>query len=285
MIAKIHPAFWSHPEVESLDTEAKLACLWLLTNSGTTILGLCKVSNRRFTFETGAQPSALDRAVKAMPHTFQRFGDTIYIRNFIRKQFGSGAQLQRNNVWKSIKSALEAVREDVVRQALCEDYPEFSSTSEAPPKGVQRGTKAQRERERTREREGGLGGEAPTDDEWTLCTAKARIVLGHLGMKSGAKFSESVECLEPIAERLFELQATAEGEDLPTRLRNATDDCKRMVTRCVAVFKGDPVMDKCMTPAHLFGARFHGYLAQRDMPVPPRNGKAEPRFVSGGGNH
>lgn len=43
-----------------------------------------------------------------------------------------------------------------------------------------------------------------------------------------------------------------------------------MVTRSVAMFKGDSVMDKCLTHGHLFGPKFHGYYGQRNMPVPSK---------------
>jgi uncharacterized phage protein (TIGR02220 family) len=125
-------------------------------------------------------------------------------------------------------------------------------------KGIQ--TPQEKERERDTEKDS----QAPTEEQWTESTSRARIALGYLGQKSGARFMESASNLDPISERIFET-----GLDL--------DGIKKMIDRCVAMFKGDSVMEKCLTPRHLFGEKFHGYYGQRDMTPPQKNGATNKR--------
>ena len=56
----IDQSFWSDPDIEAAKTGVKLAALWLITNTQTSLLGVCGASAARFTFETGLPPEALD---------------------------------------------------------------------------------------------------------------------------------------------------------------------------------------------------------------------------------
>jgi hypothetical protein len=59
MKPKIDPEFWSDPEIELLTPEQKPAMLWILTNPQMNVCGFCKVSPRRFAFDTGLKEEAL----------------------------------------------------------------------------------------------------------------------------------------------------------------------------------------------------------------------------------
>ena len=132
----IDPAFWSDPDIEGAKSGVKLAALWLITNPQTSILGLCNASPLRFTFETGLPATALESALEALPRAFKRFGSVVFVRNYVRHQFGNGDKLIRNNFFVALKSKFEAVREEELRKAILFDYPEFDKPSISPPEGL-----------------------------------------------------------------------------------------------------------------------------------------------------
>ena len=132
----IDPAFWSDPDIEGAKSGVKLAALWLITNPQTSILGLCNASPLRFTFETGLPATALESALEALPRAFKRFGSVVFVRNYVRHQFGNGDKLIRNNFFVALKSKFEAVREEELRNAILSDYPEFDKPSISPPEGL-----------------------------------------------------------------------------------------------------------------------------------------------------
>lgn len=132
----IHPSFWSDPEIEQQPSDIKLCALWLITNSQTSVIGICEASPRRFVFETGLKATVLDRVCEALPGTFTRFGSSILIRNFIRHQFGTGEALTKNNYFKAMVRTYRSVRENDVRKAVLAEYPEFESAEEGLSKGL-----------------------------------------------------------------------------------------------------------------------------------------------------
>lgn len=136
----IDQAFWSDPDIERSKPGVKLAALWLITNSQTNLLGICGASESRFTFETGLEKEALGKALEALSKSFVRVGPVIFLRNYVRHQFGAGDQLTRNNFFKPLKSLFTAVKDDALRKLILEEYPEFESAhgraSEALPKGL-----------------------------------------------------------------------------------------------------------------------------------------------------
>ncbi len=52
----IDQSFWSDPDIEAAKTGVKLAALWLITNTQTSLLGICGAS---------AAPWRVDRSVSA----------------------------------------------------------------------------------------------------------------------------------------------------------------------------------------------------------------------------
>lgn len=130
----IDPAFWSDADVEQCGPACKLAALWLITNSQTTVIGVCRASSARFTFETGLDAAILSETVEAMPRTFRRFSDAIFVRTYIRRQFGTGEKLVKNNFFVTLRSAFEAVRDQKLSSAILSEYPEFGES----PKGFSR---------------------------------------------------------------------------------------------------------------------------------------------------
>jgi len=132
----IDPAFWSDPDIESAKPGVKLAALWLITNSQTSILGICGASPSRFEFETGLKSDALSAVVEALPRAFKRFGGVIFIRNYVRHQFGTGEKMMKNNFFVALKSAFLSVKDDDLRGFILAEYPEFQQALQRACQGL-----------------------------------------------------------------------------------------------------------------------------------------------------
>ena len=140
----INQAFWSHPDIEASASESKLAALWIITNSQTSLLGICTATPGRFAFETGLPAETLAAVLQALPGIFLRFGHAIFIRGYIRHQFGIGEKLARNKFFLSLRSQFAAVKDAELREAIAAEYPELprllhSSPSKGlptPPQGL-----------------------------------------------------------------------------------------------------------------------------------------------------
>lgn len=140
----IDSSFWSDPDIESSKPGVKLAALWLITNSQTTLLGICGASTARFEFETGLKPEALEGALQALPRAFKRFGSVIFLSRYIHHQFGRGDKLKKNNFFVALRSLFDAVKDEELRDFILFEYPEFKP-SITPPQGL---TKPKEGRER-----------------------------------------------------------------------------------------------------------------------------------------
>lgn len=130
----IDQAFWSDPDIEGAKAGVKLTALWLITNSQTNLLGVCGASESRFRFETGLDDKALTSTLEALPRAFVRVGGVIFVRNYVRHQFGSGDKLKRNNFFVALKSLFLGIKDDRLRDLIVTEYPEFK---EALAKGFE----------------------------------------------------------------------------------------------------------------------------------------------------
>jgi len=128
MDATIKSSFWTDDRLEEQPPEIKLACLWLITNPSRDLCGFTRVSNKRFTFETGLSPNILEGACKALPSSFVSLGGGVYfVAHFLRHQFGKGGHLSLRN-----KVLVAAVRHAASLPAKLADvffaaYPELAN--------------------------------------------------------------------------------------------------------------------------------------------------------------
>ncbi len=169
----IASSFWSDRDIEGCDATTKLTALWLITNSQTSILGICSVSDARFKLETGLEPEGLQRALEALPRAFTKVGDSIFIRNFIRHQFGTGDKLMKNNFFVSLKSAFLSVKDSQLRDEILSEYAEFGQALTKPFEGL---TKPQGKEREGKDGEKRVKGEKQIDETfaqfWTLYPKK-----------------------------------------------------------------------------------------------------------------
>lgn len=176
----ISPEFWDDDVVRSMDPEEKLAFLWLLTNSKRSILGVTEISERKFTEETGISAEALRRAL-ARHKGLRRASTCVWVRAWIKWQFGRGRLLVRNNICSSILKALEELQIDELVDEILEEYPELQKpymdwracvglkALRSPPKGSREYESPPKGKEKEKEKEkvqGVQGDEIPTKAEW-----------------------------------------------------------------------------------------------------------------------
>jgi hypothetical protein len=124
MDAKISPNFWA--DMEEHPMEVKLTFLWALSNPETaaSMLGLFTWRPRRFTCDTGLEPSWFLRTVEALPRAFVMIGDRVWLRHFIAYQLGRGAPLIKNRTFGGLVNRFEALPKPF-HTPILEEYPEF----------------------------------------------------------------------------------------------------------------------------------------------------------------
>lgn len=132
----IDQAFWSDPDIEGSKAGVKLAALWLITNSQTNLIGICGASMGRFEFETGLKSEALTSALEALPRAFVKVGSVIFVRNYIRHQFGSGDKLKRNNFFVALKSLFLSIKDEALKSLVLQEYPEFEEALQRASQGL-----------------------------------------------------------------------------------------------------------------------------------------------------
>lgn len=132
----VDQSFWSDPDIEGQKAGVKLAALWLITNSQTSLLGLCGASDQRFKFETGLPSEALESAIKALPRSFIRIGGVVFLRNYVRHQFGTGDKLTRNNFFVALKSLFLSIKDADLQAEVLKEYPEFTEALQRASEGL-----------------------------------------------------------------------------------------------------------------------------------------------------
>jgi hypothetical protein len=148
MDAKLTAQFWTNRDVVELDKDAKLAAVWMISNSGVNLAGYAEVSDKVFRFETEVDTEAMGRALTGLGESFVRCERGYWMRNFIRMQLGEGDSLLRNAMCGPLLRDMKTMPRVVVELVL-EEYPELrarwekvlsegvsSSPSQAPRGGL-----------------------------------------------------------------------------------------------------------------------------------------------------
>lgn len=166
MNATIKSSFWTDDRLEETSPEIKLAVLWLITNPARDLCGFVRVSNKRFTFETGLPASSLDGASKAMPSSIRKLsGGVWFVANFLRHQFGKGGLLNgKNKVLIAARRHAESLPSAML-EVFQESYPElFSEDTEMIPHASPIHGGCHGVRVRVRERVGDIKEGVPGED-------------------------------------------------------------------------------------------------------------------------
>jgi len=176
MKTKISHEFWSDRDIENLDAHQKLAALWVLTNSRIKLFGYTEISKRRFEFETGSPWEALSSLCEALPKTFALLDGGVWVRNFIRHQFGTGFKLVKNNFCRALEEELRGCQGLPVFALVLSEYPELMPAFETlQAEGLAKGLPSPREEksrtEQSREEKRTLD-PAQTSDDILLIRAK-----------------------------------------------------------------------------------------------------------------
>lgn len=124
MDTKISADFWSDHRVIDLDKDAKLALLWALTNGRVNMAGYAEFSQKLYRFETEADSEAFDRACQGLAKGIVRTPQGYWIKNFIKRQIGSGVALQKNKMVRPLIRQMRLMPPDVLTLVF-EHYPEL----------------------------------------------------------------------------------------------------------------------------------------------------------------
>jgi len=177
MQTKIHHEFWADEKLEDAPSEVKLAILWMLTNSRMSHIGYCRISAKRFSFETGLDAEWIGRACDTLAMGIVRTSEGVYFRHFLRWQFATGkkgGQWWANKILIGSYALIMGIGCPSVGDAFKVDYPELyelelkrsksdKKPSPSDPHGMGEG-EGEGERERGSE-EGGPGETPPPDLE------------------------------------------------------------------------------------------------------------------------
>lgn len=119
MQTKIDSDIWD--DIGELSPEVKVAVFWLLTSRVDT-LGYVEINARVFQFEAGVSLSSIEGACMALPRGFVRTEKGVWMRNYLRRQFGAGEGMERNKMLKTWHKHLAEVPAEVTALVLAE-YP------------------------------------------------------------------------------------------------------------------------------------------------------------------
>lgn len=104
MHTKIDPEFYDL--FHHLPTETKFAMLWMLTNRGLDVAGVCSVTKPRFEYETGVEWSQFGRACKA-------FGSDLYLLPSPSQGASEGLARPLQEASKELARAFEGASEEL----------------------------------------------------------------------------------------------------------------------------------------------------------------------------
>jgi hypothetical protein len=125
MEAKIKSQFWTDLAIWKLPAPLKLAALWVITSTRTTLFGYVETSPRRFQFETGCPLNALPKLCDAHPRGFIKTGSGYWIRRYVAHQIGTGKKLSKSKMGWRLARQLSLYQEHPVVKLVLEEYPEL----------------------------------------------------------------------------------------------------------------------------------------------------------------
>lgn len=120
----IKMSFWTDPFVESLSPEEKLLYLFLFTCPYTNALGVCSMTVRKISFETGLTAQAVSDGIKNLVSRGKLIqdGDQILIKHFIKHQCSTSPKLE-----VKLKKDFSALDSSKLRKELRSAYPSIFS--------------------------------------------------------------------------------------------------------------------------------------------------------------
>lgn len=227
MDTKIFSRFWSDPQIEILDSNGKLAVLWLLT-AHVTDAGYVECSRRRFEFETGSPWQALLDSVEALGDSIVATSKGFWFRNYIRLQIGVGQPLAKNNMAKSIARSLRHLPDDV-HYLVLQHYPELKEALGKPSPTPYRASESTGEERRGEERRGLEG--SPEGNHPPPVQADSVSDLAWEAVQSYCRGDAPNECHALV------MSEFATGTD-PAEVIAKIRECTRLIEKHAAPFGG-----------------------------------------------
>lgn len=129
--AKIGPSFWADRDIKQLAPDEKLAFLWLLTNSTRNNIGLSKLTEEQFQFDTGLSLDPIHTVCQKLGRgiTYTDRNHTLWILslNFLAHNISGNQFKPESTVGRMICREASALPEPL-REAFLKRYPHLSHT-------------------------------------------------------------------------------------------------------------------------------------------------------------
>lgn len=297
---KLHSSFWSDEDIGRLDPAGKLAIVWVLTNKDMNNLGVLKVQNRQFEFDTSVPLKALEGALKGLTRSF-RFEDRqgglkVLAVNYVEHQFGDHSLTHTNHITKHLCNLLKRECEEwqellferyktLARsfEILCSARRGFEGAYKALPRD--QNSIAQHSTEQNSEGDS-QGGSSP---DGQVREKLVKIGAENVAEKPGAVPRGTMVHTEvgagrlryDLAEEILKFLNGLTGASFlgtPVHLREIAlrlesvdqdvDGVKRMIERQHGLWSVEPKMVQYLRPATLFEeGKFAGYWGQKDLPL------------------
>jgi hypothetical protein len=195
MDPNIKAEFWCDPDLEAASVEMKLTFLWLLTNSNRNLCGATLFSTRKFISDTQLDPALIKETEQVMNGKVIQCGSWIWVKNFIRHQFGRGELLLRNKTSRRLQGEIARLPE-TLQKTILSHYPELRCGYRSPD-GDGKGIASPSEEER-------LDGDGKGIASPRAEPSRAEPSIGGLGEKNGGEKPEPViPTVEEMARRLM----------------------------------------------------------------------------------
>lgn len=297
MSPKIHAEFWTDPELDNIGPELRLTLLWMISNPMTDFTGLFQLTPRRFVFETGLEAQWLEEALQTLPKMFVIEGQFVWLRTFIKHQYGTGEQLRKNNIAKSVRNQVRRMPQTIIQEAIWTEYPELlnlpegvgkglvspSKPFQALPSSMDSGVSTQSHTPSDTKPFGGLPKPSEGQINRNINSIRNReegkgtgegdhypeVEQGPGGFKPRYDLAgEALDFLNKKTGANF-LKNTAVLHEMALRLHEVNFDLagvQKMIERQVAMWRWDAKMQTWLRPQTLFeSVKFHNYYGQRDM--------------------
>lgn len=132
MYRSIDADTWSDPWFSELPPPAKLVFLYLITNHHVNAAGLCEVTMRVMSFETGLERDQIERLLPKLAPRVMWWPDhnLLWVRNFYKRQ-----RANTNSV--NFRTAAARITQDAppeVQATIIAQYPDLGEPAPPPPK-------------------------------------------------------------------------------------------------------------------------------------------------------
>jgi uncharacterized phage protein (TIGR02220 family) len=263
MASTYHPFYetlWDDDKLEGASFETKAFFAYLFTNPRVRPSGIYRVSDAQLAVDTTLPLTRVRRYLADLSarRLIVRDGTWIFVRAYFKRQ------PKHNNLVKNVANALEVCSSQTVLTAFSEQYPFFGQ-----PSSNHRRTVGQRLGDRYQSQS--IAEQSNTEQcNERLPDNRSTLPLEHQNLQDHPDDDPEGAALELLvflnrkADKQYKPSAVNLGL-IAARLREGAtvNQCRAVIARKVARWKGDPKMNEFLRPATLFAeTNFAQYLGE-----------------------